>query len=102
VRVVFIAPPSAEELEARLRKDGALTEEEIQHRLKATQEEIDQSSSGDLCDKVITNDDLETAYKALEEFIYENPEAHSVYEDDASDGDTAMKDQTTDSDTNLS
>ncbi|KAI3337139.1 THO complex subunit 1 transcription elongation factor-domain-containing protein [Xylariaceae sp. AK1471] len=95
-RVVFIAPPNPEELETRLRKDEALSEEEIERKLKAAQEEIDQSSSGDLYDKLITNDDLETAYKALEEFIYETPKANGVYEEETSNGDTAMKDQIND------
>lgn len=92
-RVVFIAPPSLEVLETRMRKDEGLSEEEIQCKLKAAQEEIDQSSSGDLYDKVITNDDLETAYETLEEFIYETTEANGIRKVVA-DEDITMRDET--------
>ncbi|KAI0476690.1 THO complex subunit 1 transcription elongation factor-domain-containing protein [Xylaria cf. heliscus] len=93
-RVVFIASPSLEALEARIRKDEGLSEEEIQGKLKAAQEEIDQSGSSDLYDKLITNDDLETAYKELEEFIYETPKANGVHKETAGEEDTAMKEET--------
>ncbi|KAJ2994393.1 hypothetical protein NUW58_g1567 [Xylaria curta] len=92
-RVVFIAPPSLEVLETRMRKEEGLSEEEIQRRLKTAQEEIDQSGSSDLYDKVITNDDLETAYKALEEFIYETPKANGIHKD-ATDDNAVMKGET--------
>lgn len=91
-RVVFIAPPNLEELEARLQKTETLSEEEIQRQLKAAREEIDQSSSNELYDKVITNDDLEAAYTALEEFIYGTSKANNIHEDPTSNGDTTMKD----------
>ncbi|KAI1110250.1 THO complex subunit 1 transcription elongation factor-domain-containing protein [Nemania sp. NC0429] len=97
-RVIFITPPSLEALEARVRKDGDLSEEEIQRRLKAAQEDIGQSNSGALYDRVIVNDDLETAYKALEELIYELPKANGVHEDEVADEDTTMKDELKDDD----
>ncbi|KAI0911578.1 THO complex subunit 1 transcription elongation factor-domain-containing protein [Ustulina deusta] len=100
-RVVFIAPPSLEVLETRMRKDEGLSEEEIQCKLKAAQEEIDQSSSGDLYDKVITNDDLETAYETLEEFIYETTEANGIRKVVA-DEDITMRDETNGDDANSS
>ncbi|KAI1306314.1 THO complex subunit 1 transcription elongation factor-domain-containing protein [Xylaria venustula] len=78
-RVVFIAPPSIETLETRVRKDGNLPEDEIQNTLATALEQIDESGSSDLYDKVIVNDDLDTAYKALEEFIYGTPEANGVH-----------------------
>ncbi|OTB06803.1 hypothetical protein M426DRAFT_318516 [Hypoxylon sp. CI-4A] len=68
-RVIFISPPSIEELEARLKKDE-VAEEDLQNALKAAQEEIEQSKSDGAYDAVITNGDLEEAYKALETFIY--------------------------------
>ena len=37
---IFIMPPTLEELERRLRKRGTETEEQIQYRLKAAEEEI--------------------------------------------------------------
>ncbi|KAI0526468.1 THO complex subunit 1 transcription elongation factor-domain-containing protein [Xylaria bambusicola] len=99
-RIVFISPPSPEVLEARLRKIEGLSEEEVQQKLKASQEEIEQSGSSSLYDRVIINDDLETAYKALEEFIYEFP--NGVHEATSTDEDTAMKDETNDDDANSS
>ncbi|KAK5629586.1 hypothetical protein RRF57_005301 [Xylaria bambusicola] len=101
-RIAFISPPSLEVLEARLRKIEGLSEEEVQQKLKASQEEIEQSGSSDLYDRVIINDDLETAYKALEDFIYESANANGVHEETSTDEDTAMKDETNDDDANPS
>ncbi|KAI0866874.1 THO complex subunit 1 transcription elongation factor-domain-containing protein [Xylaria cubensis] len=94
-RAVFISPPSLEALETRIRKDEGLSEEEVQRKLKAAQEEIDQSGSSDLYDKVIINDDVEGAYKELEEFIYESSsKTNGIHKEEAADeGDTAMKDE---------
>ncbi|KAI0115942.1 THO complex subunit 1 transcription elongation factor-domain-containing protein [Nemania sp. FL0031] len=100
-RVIFIAPPNLEALEARIRKNQGLSEEEIQRKLKAGQEEIDQSSNGDIYDTTVINDELETAYKALEAFIYETPKANGIHKDVA-DEDVTMKDQTNGHDTSLS
>ncbi|KAI1213115.1 THO complex subunit 1 transcription elongation factor-domain-containing protein [Annulohypoxylon truncatum] len=69
-RIVFISPPSIEELEARLRKSDGFTEETIQSALKAAQEDMEKAQSEGFCDAVITNGELEVAYKALEEFLY--------------------------------
>ncbi|KAI0879228.1 THO complex subunit 1 transcription elongation factor-domain-containing protein [Hypoxylon argillaceum] len=101
-RLIFITPPSLEVLEARIRKDEGLSEEEIQRKLKASQEEIDQSASGDFYDLVITNDDLESSYKVLEEFIYETPKANGVHKEGVADEDITMKDETNGDDTSLS
>ncbi|RWA11722.1 hypothetical protein EKO27_g3371 [Xylaria grammica] len=98
-RVVFIAPLSLEVLEARMRKNEGLSEEEFQRKLKVAQEEIDRSGSDDLYDKVITNDDLEIAYKELEEFIYESPKANGVHQE-AVEEDATMKDDTKGDDAN--
>ncbi|KAI1194087.1 THO complex subunit 1 transcription elongation factor-domain-containing protein [Nemania serpens] len=92
-RAIFIAPPTLEALEARIRKNEGLSEDEIQSKLEAAQEDIDQSSSGDFYDRVIINDDLETAYKALEEYIYEMPKANGIHKDEVADEDIAMNDQ---------
>ncbi|KAI1425965.1 THO complex subunit 1 transcription elongation factor-domain-containing protein [Xylaria sp. FL1777] len=101
-RVVYIAPPSLEALETRMRKNEGLSDEEIQRKLKAAQEDIDQSSSGDLYDKVIINDDLETAYKALEGFVYETPEANGIHQEAVANEDATMKDETNGDDANPS
>ncbi|KAI1180417.1 THO complex subunit 1 transcription elongation factor-domain-containing protein [Nemania sp. FL0916] len=92
-RVVFIAPPKIEALEARIRTNRNLSEEEIQRELQAAQDEIKKSVSGDLYDKAIINDDLETAYRELEDFIYETTSANGVH-DEAADEDIAMEDET--------
>ncbi|KAI2467002.1 THO complex subunit 1 transcription elongation factor-domain-containing protein [Annulohypoxylon bovei var. microspora] len=93
-RIVFISPPTIEELEARLRKTDALTEESIQSTLKAAQQDIEQAKSEGFYDAVITNGELEEAYKTLEEFIYGAPvETNGVNGDAAAAGDdVAMQD----------
>ncbi|CAJ2507071.1 Uu.00g082570.m01.CDS01 [Anthostomella pinea] len=94
-RVIFIAPPSLDELQARLKKAEGLTEEGLQSSLKAAEADIEQSKSGDLYDTVITNDDLEEAYKALEAFIYETPQGANDINGNgvSSEEDVAMKDE---------
>ncbi|KAK4183476.1 P-loop containing nucleoside triphosphate hydrolase protein [Podospora australis] len=71
-RYVFIAPPSEEELEKRLRGRGTEKEESIQKRLKQAKVELDYAKTG-VHDITIVNDDLETAYKKLEDFIFNSP-----------------------------
>ena len=60
---IFLAPPSVEELEKRIRGRGTEAEEAIQRRLKRAQEELAAQTE---FDAVIVNDDLETALVALE------------------------------------
>lgn len=61
-KLVFIAPPSVEELERRLRGRGTETEEVIAQRLANAQGEMEASKDYDF---VIVNDDLERATKEL-------------------------------------
>ncbi|KAF7561544.1 hypothetical protein G7046_g2596 [Stylonectria norvegica] len=68
-RFVFVSPPSIEELEARLRGRGTETEQSIQQRLNRAQEELAYSKSASF-DKIITNDNLDQAYRELDEYIY--------------------------------
>lgn len=68
-RYVFVAPPSEEELERRLRGRGTEKEESIQKRLAQAKLELAYAETG-VHDKTIVNNDLETAYKELEEFVY--------------------------------
>ncbi|KAA8632761.1 hypothetical protein SMACR_01050 [Sordaria macrospora] len=68
-RYVFIAPPSEEELEKRLRGRGTDKEEEVLKRLAQAKNELAFSKTN-VHDKIIVNDDLEKAYKELEEFVY--------------------------------
>ncbi|PKS07017.1 hypothetical protein jhhlp_005614 [Lomentospora prolificans] len=69
-RYVFIAPPSEEILEQRLRGRGTESEDSIQKRLARAKDELEYSRTPGVHDIIIVNDDLETAYKQLEDFIY--------------------------------
>ncbi|KAI1268271.1 THO complex subunit 1 transcription elongation factor-domain-containing protein [Xylariaceae sp. FL1019] len=72
-RVIHISPPSLEELKARL-KNKNLPEVDFGKAVKAA--ELDMAADTALYQKSIVNDDLETAYKELEQFIYETPEVN--------------------------
>ncbi|KAG7287504.1 hypothetical protein NEMBOFW57_007016 [Staphylotrichum longicolle] len=74
-RYVFIAPPSEEELERRLRGRGTEKEDSIQKRLKQAKVELEYAKVPGIHDRVIVNNDLETAYKELEEFVFAEPAA---------------------------
>ena len=62
--LIFIAPPSIEELEARLRGRHTETEEAIQKRLASIKLEIENSKHYDY---VVINDTVENAVKRIEE-----------------------------------
>jgi guanylate kinase len=63
---VFITPPSSEELEARLRGRGDLSEERVARRLVTAREEL--ARAGEF-DKVIINANLDQAVRELEALI---------------------------------
>lgn len=65
---IFIAPPSYEELEARLRGRGTESEEVIAARLATAREEL---QSRDLFDYVVINDDLDRAVDEVLSIISE-------------------------------
>lgn len=69
-RYVFIAPPSVEELEKRLRGRGTEKEESIVKRLAQAKKELEYSEVEGVHDIIIVNDDLDKAYKELEAFIW--------------------------------
>ncbi|KAG4434647.1 hypothetical protein IFR05_009883 [Cadophora sp. M221] len=69
-RYIFIAPPSTEILESRLRNRGTEKEESIQKRLAQAKNELEYSQVEGVHDLIIVNDDLEEAYKKLEEFVF--------------------------------
>ncbi len=64
--LVFIAPPSLEVLEERLRGRGTEDETSMKRRLVNAVGEMEYASS---YDKVIVNDDLDTAAEELFELI---------------------------------
>ena len=68
-RFVFLAPPSVAELERRLRGRGTETEESLQKRLKQAEKEMEYAEAEGNHDKVVVNEDLEKAYKELEEWV---------------------------------
>lgn len=64
--LIFIAPPSVEVLEQRLRARSTETEEQLQKRLARAEMEMSQSKEFDY---ILVNDDLETAKKEMAEII---------------------------------
>ncbi|QKX59599.1 uncharacterized protein TRUGW13939_06736 [Talaromyces rugulosus] len=70
-RYVFIKPPSLHSLETRLRNRGTENDVNIRERVTQARVEIEYAETeAGVYDKIIINDDLDTAYKELEEFIY--------------------------------
>lgn len=59
---IFIQPPSIEELKKRLVKRGTEDDASLESRLERAEEEIRYANKFDY---VVTNDDLETAYKQV-------------------------------------
>lgn len=70
-RYVFIAPPSIEELESRLKGRGTESEESLKARLDQAKKEMAWAQGGKEHDLVIVNDDLDKAYENLKKFINE-------------------------------
>lgn len=64
--LVFILPPSAEELEARLRSRGEDSEEQIRRRLEAAREEVRAVAEYDY---VVVNDVLEACVARLQAIV---------------------------------
>ena len=62
---IFIAPPSMEELEKRLRGRGTEKEEAIVKRLANAKGELDYGLKEGNVDRVFTNDDLDKTFEAL-------------------------------------
>ena len=63
---IFLAPPSVEELEHRIRGRGTESEASIQRRLERARTEL--AAQGEF-DAVVVNDDLETALSELERLM---------------------------------
>ena len=64
--LVFVVPPSLEELERRLRGRGTEDEAVVQKRMKAAVEEL---SHKDDYDKQLVNDDLDRATDELVAYV---------------------------------
>lgn len=63
---IFISPPSMSVLKNRLKKRGTETEETLQTRIERAKDEIGYSKK---FDKVVVNDDLETAYAEIKKTV---------------------------------
>ncbi|PLB44068.1 hypothetical protein P170DRAFT_459582 [Aspergillus steynii IBT 23096] len=68
-RFLFLAPPSVEELEKRLRGRGTETEESLNKRLAQAKNELEFSKEPGAHDKIVVNDDLEKAYVDLRDWV---------------------------------
>ena len=68
-RFLFLSPPSLEVLEKRLRGRETENEESLQKRLTQAKVEMAYAKEEGAHDKVVVNDDLDRAYKELEEWI---------------------------------
>ncbi|KAE8147094.1 P-loop containing nucleoside triphosphate hydrolase protein [Aspergillus avenaceus] len=68
-RFMFLAPPSVEELERRLRGRGTESEESLSKRLAQAKNELEYAKEPGAHDKVVVNDDLEKAYNELRTWI---------------------------------
>ncbi|KAI3403295.1 GUK1 [Candida oxycetoniae] len=67
-RYLFISPPSIEILRSRLDGRGTETEDSLAKRIAAAASEMEYANSG-AHDKIIVNDDLESAYNEMKQFI---------------------------------
>ncbi|XP_047584989.1 guanylate kinase isoform X2 [Lutra lutra] len=68
---IFVQPPSLDVLEQRLRQRNTETEESLTKRLAAARVDMESSKEQGLFDLVIINDNLDTAYRTLEEALSE-------------------------------
>lgn len=68
-RICFIQPPDVKTLEERLRGRGTDSEDAIQKRLAQAKNEIEYCKSEGKNDKVVVNDDLDRAFKDLDDWV---------------------------------
>jgi len=64
---VFVAPPSMEELEKRLRGRGTESEEAVLKRLGNAKTELEYGMGDGNFDRVFTNDDLDKTFESMVE-----------------------------------
>lgn len=73
--LIFVAPPSIETLEVRLRRRGTEPEDKIQLRLNNARAEMEAIPE---FDHVIINDNLEQASSVLRDIVLENRRKHEM------------------------
>jgi guanylate kinase len=66
VKVIFIEPPSIEELERRLRLRGTDADNVISERIQNARKELNRKHDFDF---ILLNDDVERAYIKLKELV---------------------------------
>ncbi|MCO5610157.1 hypothetical protein L7F22_064392 [Adiantum nelumboides] len=66
---IFLAPPSLEHLESRLRGRGTETEEQIQKRLRNARVELEHGKNCLLFDHYVVNDNLEQCYSEIKRLL---------------------------------
>ncbi|KAB8241226.1 guanylate kinase [Aspergillus flavus] len=71
-RFMFLAPPSVEELERRLRGRGTESEESLSKRLAQAKNELEYAKEPGAHNKIVVNDDLEKAYTELRDWIVDD------------------------------
>ncbi|KAI0392734.1 guanylate kinase [Xylariaceae sp. FL0594] len=69
-RFIFVKPPTFESLEQRLRGRGTEDEDSLRRRLNQARVELEYADTPGVHDVIIVNDDLDVAYKELEDFVY--------------------------------
>lgn len=65
--MIFIAPPSLEELERRLRRRGDTSDEEIEDRLAIAESEMEQAS--EIFDHIVVNDEFAPTVEAVTRLV---------------------------------
>ena len=68
---IFVAPPSMQALEQRLRDRGTETEEAILRRIGNAAKEVEYGTAPGNFDEVVVNDDLEQAFIKLRHILEE-------------------------------
>lgn len=68
-RFLFLSPPSLHILEQRLRGRGTDDEDSVKKRLEQADKEMAFAKKEGAHDKIIVNDDLDTAYKQVDEWV---------------------------------
>ncbi|KAL8681552.1 MAG: hypothetical protein Q9186_002368 [Xanthomendoza sp. 1 TL-2023] len=68
-RFLFLSPPSVEVLEQRLRGRGTEDEESLKKRLEQAEKEMAFSKEKGVHEKIVVNDDVEKAFKEVEEWV---------------------------------
>ncbi|KAI5292466.1 hypothetical protein KEM52_006336 [Ascosphaera acerosa] len=68
-RFLFVAPPSEEELERRLRGRGTEDEESLQKRLAQAKNELEYAKQHGVHEKIVVNDDVDRAYQEMRDWI---------------------------------